>query len=65
MNSPATYSAAIGRDIASEMADHALERGEGLTWKDYNRLGFSDVQIERHSNAAAAIYARRSMRRVA
>lgn len=60
-----TYHAAIGRNIASEMADHALERGEGLTFKDYRRLGYSADQIERNINEAADIYARRSMRRVA
>ncbi|EPE95736.1 hypothetical protein [Rhizobium grahamii] len=65
MQTQTPYSPTIARDIASEMADHALERGEGLTFKDYKRLGFTEAQIQRHSDAAAAIFARRSLRRVA
>ncbi|SEH51627.1 hypothetical protein SAMN05216228_100239 [Rhizobium tibeticum] len=65
MQTQTPYPAAIGRNIANEMAEHARERGEGLTFKDYKRLGFTDAQIIRYSDEAAAIYARRAMRRVA
>lgn len=59
----APYSGAIARNIAAEMADHARERGEGLTHAEYKRLGFTDDQIERNAHAAARLYARSSIGR--
>jgi len=47
------------------MADLALERGEGLTRKDFQDLGYTDEQIDAYSQQAAQIHSRRSIRRVA
>ncbi len=59
------YNPVIPRNIAGEMANHALERGEGLTWREYKRLGYTDEQIERNADEAARIFATSSTRRVA
>ncbi|MBW9113132.1 hypothetical protein JNB88_05655 [Rhizobium cauense] len=60
-----TYPAVVARSIAHEMADLALERGEGLTRKDFQDLGYTDEQIDAYSQQAAQIHSRRSIRRVA
>ncbi|MBB3315139.1 hypothetical protein FHT77_000981 [Rhizobium sp. BK181] len=59
-----TYPAAVARSIAHEMADLALERGEGMTRKDFQDLGYTNEQIDSYSKQAAQIHSRLSVRRV-
>lgn len=65
MQMQSAYSGSVGRSIATEMANHALERGEGMTRTEYKRLGYTDEQIDRNQDQAAQLYAQRSTRRVA
>jgi len=65
MQTANAYNPVTVRNIAGEMANHALERGEGLTWREYKRLGYTDEQIERNADEAARIFATSSTRRVA
>lgn len=53
------------RNIAQEMADFAIETGEGVTRIDLKRQGYTDEQIEQFSHEAAIISAERTTRRVA
>lgn len=57
-----TYNPVRARNIAQEMASHAMERGEGLTRDDYRALGYTDEQIDRHAHDASVIYAQSSSR---
>lgn len=65
MQAQSEYNGVITRNIAAEMADHALERGQGLTRKEYKQLGYTDDQIDRNGDQAAVLYQRASLRRVA
>lgn len=53
------------RNIAQEMADFAIETGEGVTRIDLKRQGYTDEQIDQFSHEAAIISAERATRRVA
>jgi hypothetical protein len=44
------------------MANHALERGEGLTRENYRALGYTDDQIDRHAHDASVLYAQQTNR---
>lgn len=58
------YNPVRARNIPQEMANHALDRGESLTRKDYRALGYTDQQIDRHAHDAAILYAQ-ALNRVA
>jgi hypothetical protein len=65
MRSQSAYTGTIARSIAAEMADHARDRGEGMTYAEYKRLGYTDEQIVRNAPQAAILYAQHSIRRIA
>lgn len=53
------------RNIAQEMADFAIETGDGVTRLDLKREGYTDEQIDAYSHEAAIISAERATRRIA
>lgn len=53
------------RNIPEEMANLAIERGEGVSRAELKRAGFSEEQIDAFSDQAAVIAAERATRRVA
>lgn len=53
------------RNIAEEMANLAIEKGEGISRIDLKREGYTDEQIDAHSHQAAILHAERATRRVA
>lgn len=57
MQTATAYNPVRVRNIAREMANHALERGEGLTKDDYLGLGYTEEQITRHAHDASVLYA--------
>lgn len=53
------------RNIAEEMANLAIEKGEGISRIDLKREGYTDEQIDAYSHQAAILHAERATRRVA
>ncbi len=53
------------RRIAEEMANYAIETGEGITRQDLKSRGYTDEEIDTFSHEAAIIAAERATRRVA
>jgi len=64
MHTATAYNPVRVRNIPLEMANHARERGEGLTRSEYKGLGYTDEQIDRHAHDASVLYAQ-SLNRVA
>jgi hypothetical protein len=62
MQTATAYNPVRIRNIPQEMANHALERGEGLTRDNYRSLGYTDEQIDRHAHDAAVLYAHQTNR---
>jgi hypothetical protein len=54
------YTGLVARNIPFEMAQLALELGEGLTRTDLKRHGYTDKEIDRCWPQAAAIFLRQS-----
>lgn len=53
------------RNIAEEMANLAIEKGEGISRIELKREGFTEEQIDAFADQAAIIHAERITRRVA
>ncbi|HEY0120576.1 MAG TPA: hypothetical protein VGC14_02245 [Rhizobium sp.] len=62
MQTAPAYNPVRARNIAQEMATHAVERGEGLTRDDYRALGYTDEQIDRHTHDASVLCAQQANR---
>lgn len=53
------------RNIPLEMANLAIEKGEGISRIDLKREGFTDAEIDEFAHEAAILHAERITRRVA
>lgn len=53
------------RNIPLEMANLAIEKGEGISRAELRREGFTDAQIDEYAHEAAILHAQRTTRRVA